>query len=320
MNKALQSYTPVPRPLYYDSLEAAVGTESESGNDYYGSLAFEWITVRKHDPNDSRFDQPDTISYSMGPAVPGDPTKPFKTQWVAWQATKGIRVGNESVTPPADDKGSLSGLFPTGVYTKVTHGFNENGMLAIAIEKDGPFVEVRWHVDEFNQSSLSFPGSEPCLFYTGLIESGDPGEGRLMCYYSKPDMPKRLYARFQHEGFEVEYVIHPELRISIERIITTYADGRYQIMLMVDSLGRDVILTSPNYALYLEDSTSVDMLLEGGEIEQIVVDAPIPLEKSTLVCGLEGGRIIKAVALAKAIPLSKSTLTLSLEGGEITLP
>jgi hypothetical protein len=311
MNKALQSYTPTVLPLDYDSLGSREGCEADSGNDIMGALAFTQVCVFSASGG-QQFAQLDTVSYAVGPDVPGAPaTRPHMLVWTAWVASSGIRIGVVgSVTPPANSLGVMSGLFPATVTTKLTHCFDSQGLLHMAIQKEDPgFIELKWYVDNSGTiADLSFEGNSPLLF--DLSDVDPSGSAGVVCYYLRIEHPFVVFARFAQDNFATEQTIMPDLRINAVRLISIRSIGNIVKMYVKDDSGRDGTLTSPPYPLRFLEAASNNISFVHGVITQGVAGSIAISEKSNVAISFVRGMIYDATAEAHSI---------TFESGEIDL-
>lgn len=284
MRPAFQSYSPRVRPLSYDAIQAKGGCEPESGHDYYGALAFTQVCIAEHDTADPLFTQPDTVSYALGPAETGSPTKPFNTVWAAWAASIGVRIGRlTAVTPPANTSGVASELAGTTVATKVSHAFNAAGLLAIATQLTAGTVELKYYTSAAGAvGAVTFAGYSAVLLYTGLRAHGAPFLGGLAVYYLRAAQPHKIYARFEQDGYAVERVVMPDLRIIPARLISATSYGAKLQIRLIDSLGRDVDLFTAGYAVTGADQQTLAAVFLDGTYPLIAVAAPDQLDACAL--------------------------------------
>jgi len=319
MNKSFATYTPRPRPMEYDAIAGRDGCEPESGFDYYGLKAFDEMCVFPHDPTSKIFNQPPTVSYSFGPQTSGNATKPFLTGWAVWVATVGVRVGKTSyVVPPSNGLGSASTLYPNEKPSELTHSWNVNGDLAIAIQKDAETIELK-----INASTFSWLGRSPALFYSGHVVHGDPSDlGQLVCYYIKPTTSTTtLYARFEVEAWAIEHIIMPSIRVPIVRLINASSIESKLHLFAIDDRGRDVTLTTPLHpALFDKDKANILVEMVQSAIYVLAVDVGVlALDKAKITMSLPSGKVFSPLIDTDTTPtIEKMGLSVALVGGEIT--
>lgn len=321
MNYVFGSFSPRVHPLNYDSLAAREGCEAESGSDYFGILAFNRICLFEHDPNNYAFTQPDTVSYAIGPAQPGTSGKPFTTVWTAWVGSFGVRIGKVGrITPPSDDKGDPISLYPATKPTKISHAFDDNGLLAMAIQKTAGTIELKHYTDTLgNVATVSWIGVSPILWYAGELLRNDPALLPVVCYYLKADQPNRIYARFSNEGYATERIVMPDLRAAPDRLIGIVSNAGVAELRFIDSFGRDCTLYAP-YAVTAAEKSTVAVSLAGGLYFEAAVSAPDASDKSTLAISLAGGLVFDAVVTtANQRDDGAATLAIALDSGSYDL-
>lgn len=318
ISQAFQSYTPRVRFLQYNSMGALGGCQPESGTTILSLLAFDQICIFTHDDEDPDFVQPDTVSYSIGPFTPGDPT-PFRSTWTAWLGSDGVRIGKVGpVVPPADTTGVASALVPVIQGLKVSHAFNGDGLLSIVVQRDANFSEVFWYTSDAGATtSLVFYGQSPVLFFTGLLHHGDPNLADVALLYLKSENPTRLYVRFRSESYATEHLLMPDLGATPSRLIGASAEGDQMRLRFIDTLGRDVTLKSPSYAILIDDSTQCTISFDSGTVGAAAVRAELDPDGSKVTVSFDGGVVFSAaVELDTALPQEKANSTVSFENGE----
>lgn len=272
MTPALQSYTPTPRPLNYDALEGAEGCGPETGNEFFGTLPFARMCVYPHNPNSTRFGQPDTVSYTFGPIQPGTSIQPFNISWSAWISTVGVRVSKLGyIIPTSPTLGSPSALFPVVTdATKVTHCFDSAGLLHMAVERPGTgFIELKWYTDNLGtMRGLFVFGNSPMLFNTGSVEVS----AGVVMYYLRGERPFVLLARFSNDNFAVEHEVALYLRSNLTRLISISSMGTEVRLYGSDAKNHDVTLYSPPYSQRLSDECQVGTMLDEGVMTQLVTN------------------------------------------------
>lgn len=321
MNKSFAAYTPRSRPLEYDAILGRSGCEAESGATYFGLKAPERLCVSPHDDSSVIFNQPPTVSYSYGPATKGVQSKPFLTSWAAWVGTVGIRVGKYSrVTPPANLLGDLSALYPTAQPAALSHAFDDEGLVAIAIQKTSTTIELKWYTGHGGENSVAtWTGNSPALLNSSLVLHGDPAAAGLVCYYLSPANPRVLYARFGVEDFAVERIIVPELRLPLARLINAASYDTKVLIYALDPVGRDVTLTTPRHAATDAAAFGLEVALDGGSVFVTAVDAGVAETSAcTLDIGAPAGQVYSPLIEPAVSPPAESvSLSVALVGGEV---
>lgn len=323
MNKSFSAYTPRPRPLDYDAILGRDGCEPESGNSFYGLLAFEELCVAPHSATSAVFNQPATVSYSLGPYYKGIPQEPYVTMWSAWVATAGIRVGKVGpVVPPANTTGELSSLYPEATPSALTHAWDASGLLAIAIQKTADTIELKHYLDTSgtNIGTYTWAGQSPALFYTGLVVKADPAASPLVCYYLKAaDGGKTIYARFSADAWATEQIIIPTLRIGLARLISATSYGAKVQLFALDTQGRDVTLTTPQHAVGGLDAATLAVALAGGNVYVVAQDFGLAgTDKATLDIAAPFGQVFEPLTdPTDPPPAEKASLSVAFIGGEV---
>lgn len=330
MNHGIQSFTPTVHPLYYDALTARQGCDGEIGIDVLGSLHFDQSCVFSHDADNFRFTQERNVSYQVGPQTTAQ-ANPQLTTWTAWiggngaGAGLGIRIGQVGViAPPASTLGVLSGLFPVlpAGTVSLTHAFDSIGFLHLAVESVPPgFIHLRYYTSAsalVAPSDTSFAGISPVLINLANVDpSGGAG---VACYYLKPEIPFTLFARFSQDAFATRYAVSPALRVNLTKLISIRSVGNLVKLYAVDDLGRDVTLTSADYALEFSEPSLLGVNLVSGFMGVIAVLADAGGDNSSLGIGLVspiGGRMIDATAETSVISEDQSVLGVNVEAGEM---
>lgn len=300
MDYSFQSFSPRSHPLNYDALEARIGCEAESGNDLFRVLAFDRICLFEHDAGDYTHTQPDTVAYCIGPTQPGVAGKPFLDVWTAWVGSFGIRIGIVGrITPPSDNTGDASALYPETKPSKLSIAFGRDGLLNIAIQKTATDIEVKYYTDTAGaEATATWTGYSAVLWYSGELVRNDPPEapaGTVVCYYLRTDQPKKIYARFADEGYATEYTVMPDLRAVPTRLVGVAAVSQKAELRFIDSLGRDGTLYSPQYAVGVQDQATVAAAFDTGLVFAAAVGAPDQADKSTLAISFATGLVFDAV-------------------------
>lgn len=319
---AIQSFSPRVHPINYDALVARDGCEAESGFNFFGILAFNRICLFRHDSGNYAFTQPDTVSYAIGPEQTGVSSKPFLTVWTAWVGSFGIRIGPIGrITPPANSEGSASALYPATIPAKLSHAFDDNGLLAIAIQKDETTIELKRYTNtEGTEATVQWTGKSAVLWYSGEALRGDPAQYDVACYYLRADQPTKLYGRFSSEGYATEHVIMPDLRAAPERLIGVTVLHSVAQLRFIDALGRDGTLYSPVYAVAVREPATLDLSFDNGLVFAAAVAGPEQDENATLAISFANGVYFDAVVeTANQRDDGAATLDLAFDGGSYDL-
>lgn len=318
MNPAFSSFTPRVKPLNYDALLLVRGCQEESGNEYFGVLAFDQVCVDVHDAESLPFNKPDTVSYQLGPVTPGTQDG-FQNVWTAWVGTEGIRIGKVGyITPPADTTGSASSLYPSATPTKLSHAFGTGGLLAIVIQKTSETIELKRYTDDIGTTDTkTWSGLSPVIFFSGLLDKGEGRDTGFVVYYLKEGRPLELFARFQQDDFATEYVVVPSMRVQAVRLLSVSKIESKMALRFVDTIGRDCTLYSPDYAVILEDQAQVSTeILDGTYIEAGVPVTPDP-DKATCSTEIADGLYFDSVVEPSNQPdAEKADITIQLTDGE----
>lgn len=321
MNRALQSYTPTVFVLEYDSLIARGGCETVGGNDVFNWLAFEELCVAEHSETSALFNQSDIVSYSFGPTAPGDATAPFVTGWAAWVGSDSVRIGKYGfIVPPANTLGEKSTLYLDETPPKITHAFNVEGLLVMAIESEENLIQLRRYTDDQGTiEEAEFTGFSPVLFFSGLLDVAQPYDSGVICFYLKADRPHQLFARFEQEDFGTEHTVMPDLRARPERLISAFTFGRRQYLAYIDTLGRDATLKSAVYAVKITDEQgSFEALFESGIIVESGVTTDTLNDKGTLAAAFSSGLVFATIKEPTTQPPEEAAmLSASFDNGEV---
>lgn len=316
MKPALQSYTPTVHVLNYDSLDSRAGCDVQTGGEFYGVLAPHQLCVFAHDADNPKYNQPPTVSYQLGPAVQGGDL-PHQTLWTAWIATEGVRIGKvpTPLVPPADDLGVASSLFPGDVSTKITHCFDSDGLVHIAIHKPTPgFINLKWYTDESGtMADTSWAGTQPLLFNFGLMD----GSLDVVCYYLRQDKPFCLFARYKQDNFVNEYQITDSLRVNIVLLSRAVKVGDTVEIYGRDDDGRDVKITIGPFAIQLSDRADIGALFEKAEMFRITTDPVLLDDAAEIGASFFSASMIDGTAETQPIAVEKMVIGTSFESAEI---
>ena len=174
-----------------------------SGTDFYGALAPDL----KFQGGGTYRDICPTVCFCEGPVAEGVTVTKYldryETRWMAHLLEGGLiyygRVDGTLIQAPLD-------LFPDPLSDTATHialSFDANARPVFAYEDDGT-IYVRRYVAEV-PTTYSWTGTEPCLFFNGVINFDD-SQTDVVCYYLTAS-GGGLYARFQRENFGVENLV-----------------------------------------------------------------------------------------------------------------
>lgn len=179
-----------------------VSTTVTSGTDYYGALA---PTLKFQGGGAYREICP-TVCFCEGPVAEGvTATKyldRYETRWMALLVEGLIYYGRVDGTLI---QVSLD-LFPDPLSDTATHialSFDANARPVFAYEDEGTIYVRRYVADA--PTTYSWTGTEPCLFFNGVINFDD-SQTDVVCYYLTAS-GGGLYARFQRENFGVANLV-----------------------------------------------------------------------------------------------------------------
>lgn len=326
MNSAsFMSYTPRIIRFEYDILESTMGCQRIPGGVRVSDvLPITTVCVDNHDETNYKFTQPDTVSYSYGPPAfgEGDPANPpFVTGWAYWVSTSGMRVGPFSrVVPPATGLGNASSLYNTTVSTKVTHAFNEEGLLAVAIQKASKIIELKRYItEEEATATITFTGMQPVLWFTGELYRTETSKGQLVVFYLREENLKDVYVRLEEDAFAVEYKLNADLTVTLARLIETRAEEHKLIIYAIDDQGRDVLLKTELYPWEFSDAGTLGAAFQSGFLFEAGIDVgETVFDKSNLACSILRGVVHKSVIDAGDITdVDKCLLGVSILEGEV---
>lgn len=322
MNTALQSYTPLARPLNYDSLVLQEGCQVESGIKHYAAEGFDILCIQNHDPNPGLFSQSGLISFQVGPTALNSVEPSHNLIWTAWQGSAGIRFGIVGpVILPQDDKGALDTLIPAAQTTKLTHAFNKLGRMALAIEEPlsfGRFIRLSRFTDSSGTiATINFAGYQPLLYNTWNLDKGPAAQAGLVCYYLRAGH-KSIYARFEQDDFGVEVEVLPDMRVELAGMLSIDSIAGKVRILGIDTLGRDATIRSAIYGQTLGvDNSTLALLLSSGGILEVAIQVTLEADKCTTGTILKSGSVTDVTADAPDLDPDNSTYDINLDSGEI---
>lgn len=180
-----------------------VSATTTSGTDYYGALA----PTLKYQGGGAYRDICPTVCYCEGPTEEGVTVTKYldryETRWMAHLLEGGLiyygRVDGTLIQVSLD-------LFPDPLPDTATHialSFDANARPVFAYEDDGTIYVRRYVADV--PTTYSWTGTEPCLFFNGVINYDD-AQTDVVCYYLTASGGV-LYARFQRENFGVANLV-----------------------------------------------------------------------------------------------------------------
>ena len=282
MNKSFQSYTPRVRAISYDALTLDTGCQIASGTKVLQLQPIIEICIAKHNPESAIYNQLETVNYFLGPDSIGSSAKPFTDSWAVWVATAGIRIGKfTTITPPSDSQGAAAPFYATMTPPHLSGAFNQDGFLAIAIQKTDATIEIT-HGE--SQGVASFIGQSPQLINDGILYASDtPGRSQVACIYVRGDRNDMLFARFENENFATEYIIVRATRSNIVKLLSITISALHFTIHGIDYLGRDVKMTS-------DDAATILLRFANGAAGSVVVSQVSPGRKNTLRLDVVGSR------------------------------
>lgn len=179
-----------------------ISATSTSGADYYGALA----PTLKFQGGGTYRDICPTVCYCEGPVAEGVTVTEYlgryETRWMALLIDGLIyygRVDGTLIQVQLD-------LFPDPLSDTATHialSFDANARPVFSYEDEGTIYVRRYVVDV--PTTYSWIGTEPCLFFNGVIDFDD-SRTDVVCYYLT-ESGGGLYARFQRENFGVARLV-----------------------------------------------------------------------------------------------------------------
>lgn len=291
------------------------------GNDWHASKAFARICIHEHDAGSRIFNQDEQVAYAMGPAVTGE-ERPWSTIWAAWVSQSGIRIANAASVTPKTAGGNPSSLFPTEKPTELALGFTHIGQIAIAIQKNDESIQIKWFKDDSGTvesiGDVSFLGEHPALFSNGLVVNGDSDDSDLVLYYTKAAEPRRIYARFEREHFTIERLVNANIQAPLDRLMSSEAVGRKQLLYARDEYGRDITFYSPEYSIDIdEDEVTLDLSFTGGSYIDRAINADAGDDIATLsVAFISGSYYDPIEEPPAALSDDKATLSIAFTAGE----
>lgn len=238
------------------------------------------------------FNKSRKIAYCDGPVTPGVPeTKKFSTRWAAWVSDTGVRVGKyEEIDLPSNNQGEASHLYLGAKPPHLTISFTKAALLGIAIEKDASTVELKLYTSDTPPdgtfSTFTWQGRSPLLFNNWLlywdVTEGDKYD--LVCYYVSVSFPNQILARFQRENFAVEHIIHSDLPVDIDYLVSTDVyQYTKQVMLLKTTDDSNATLYSDDYGLVADDAS--ELLVEFVSGNYIDRAAPLVIPNEDNISG-----------------------------------
>lgn len=319
-SQSFQSYTPRIKPLNYDALKLNLGCEAISGEEFRGFAALARICVAEHDDASSKFSKMATIGQTFGPANTGE-TDHFHTIWTAWVGDSSVRVkkGLASVTPPANNLGEQSGLFPASIPTSVTISFSNIGQMAIAAQTGADQITLRRYTDSLGAiAETVITGRSPLLWFTGHLHASEEiDRNELVLLYLLPERPAVLFGRFESENFGTAHELVENLPVNLLSLnhAEATADGKLLIYARND-IGRDISIYSNPYPILGNDAGTLDLAFESGIYFESAVPEDVGEEFATLQLAFESGMYFDAIESGGTLTDDAASLTIAFVSGE----
>jgi len=252
------------------------------GADYYGALA----PGIKFQGGGTYRDICPTVCYCEGPVAEGvtvtEYLDRYETRWMAL-LVEGLlyygRVDGTLIQTPLD-------LFPDPLSDTATHialSFDANARPVFAYEDDGT-VYVRRYVAGV-PTTYSWIGTEPCLFFNGVINFDD-SQTDVVCYYLTAS-GGALYARFQRENFGVENLVLEDP--GLDSLMAVDRGRGVLASFMVIELSGKRILASvyPVWPPFKTESIPLTLTpLNDAAVTSYVVLAPVATDAPTVTLGV----------------------------------
>ena len=241
------------------------------GADYYGALA----PGIKFQGGGTYRDICPTVCYCEGPVADGVTVTKYldryETRWMALLEEGLIyygRVDGALIQVPLD-------LFPNPLSETATHialSFDANARPVFAYEDDGTIYVRRYVVDV--PTSYSWTGTNPCLFFNGVINPDDSVTD-VVCYYL-PASGGALYARFQRENFGVENLVIEDAGFG-SLMAVDRGRGALGSHMVVELSGKRIFAAIyPRWPLLVQDyiTASAGMLSDGDYFPVVITTSP----------------------------------------------
>ena len=286
-----------------------VSATATSGTDYYGALAPDL----KFQGGGTYRDICPTVCYCEGPVAEGvtvtEYLDRYETRWMALLVEGLIyygRVDGTLIQAPLD-------LFPDPLSDTATHialSFDANARPVFAYEDDGTIYVRRYVADV--PTTYSWIGTEPCLFFNGVINFDDSLTD-VVCYYLTAS-GGALYARFQRENFGVANLVIEDPGFD-SLMAVDRGRGALASFMVVELSGKRVFAAIyPPWPVLVRDTATATVALQGvGDYSVEIIHAGTYAEAVTAAVGItgEGTYEPQIVTLTRA---DSATATVGLTG------
>lgn len=218
--------------------------------DQYASLGFTTISSFRTDstPIDPVTNR---VAFTDGPFTLHEPVDGYYIKrWAAYPSSDGNGVRMRKVaTGPVwlpSAAGTLSDLFDETPDTDhVAFCFDQTAFEVIAYQLDPETIELR-HFFNGDVEIVSWAGTDPvCVWNYQLDPLMDVGDSDVVAYYIRPG-EGRLYARFQRDNFDTEYVV-ANLPVEPLALKRGFYEDRYYYLELLDTGFRTVRTRSAQY-------------------------------------------------------------------------
>lgn len=260
---------------YWAQLPASA--TATSGTDYYGALAPDI----KFQGGGTYRDICPTVCFCEGPVAEGETVVKFlgryETRWMALLLEGGLiyygRVDGTLIQAPLD-------LFPDPLSDTATHialSFDANARPVFAYEDEGTIYVRRYVADV--PTTYSWTGTDPCLFFNGVINSDD-SQTDVVCYYLTA-AGGALYARFQRENFGVGNLVLEDSGLD-SLMAVDRGRGVLGPFMVIELLGKRIFAAVyPPWPAIVHDFGTQAMCIESVEYALVGVDCGTYLDPAT---------------------------------------
>lgn len=243
-----------------------ISATATSGTDYYGALA---PTLKFQGGGTYREICP-TVCYCEGPTEEGVTVTKYldryETRWMALLEEGRIyygRVDGALIQAPLD-------LFPDPLSATATHialSFDANARPVFAYEDEGTIYVRRYVADV--PTSYSWTGTNPCLFFNGVINFDD-SQTDVVCYYLTAS-GGALYARFQRENFGVANLVIEDPGFD-SLMAVDRGRGALASFMVIELSGKRVFASVyPPWPVLVGDAVAASVACVGGVHRRVVV-------------------------------------------------
>ena len=262
-----------------------VSATSTSGTDYYGALA----PTLKFQGGGTYRDICPTVCYCEGPVAEGVTVTKYldryETRWMALLVEGLIYYGRVDGTLI---QVSLD-LFPDPLSATATHialSFDANARPVFAYEDEGT-IYVRRYVAGV-PTTYSWTGTEPCLFFNGVINFDD-AQTDVVCYYLTAS-GGGLYARFQRENFGVANLVLGDPGLD-SLMAVDRGRGVLSSHMVVELSGKRIFAAAypPWPTLFREAPILVSATPAGGSYWPVIITLPLVTDSIGLSATPAGG-------------------------------